>query len=190
VTLIVDTAVLVKDGGAATSAIVTPNNYVADLADHTVFADTNLLTSVGQGTATLNGGSGVNTLKLGLSTAVVDLTKAQMASNIDGFSTIDLTGFGDNTLRLDINNVLNMPATPNDVVNGVDKSHLLVINGEEGDTLQTDAGWTTTATGLRATDLFNAYGANYNFQTGETYTQYTNGSATLLVDDHLQRVVV
>jgi hypothetical protein len=190
VTLFVDSAVLVKDGGTATSTFATPKNFIPDFADHTVLADNGLLSRVASGSASLDGGTGVNTLKLAVSTEVVDLTNAQLASRIDGFSTIDMTGLGDHTLRLNLDNVMNLPAAPSAVINGVDVSHLVVINGEEGDTLQTDAGWTVTATGLRTTDLFNTYGTNYNFQTGETYTQYTNGTATLLVDEHLLRVVV
>jgi hypothetical protein len=40
-------------------------------------------------------------------------------------------------------------------------------------------------TNLGGTSLQNTFGAAYGFEAGRSYTQYTNGAATLFVDQTL-----
>jgi hypothetical protein len=105
-----------------------------------------------------------------------------------------MTGGGHNTIKLDLHAVMQLSgATDNPLTVGVDESHMLVVNGNgtgangASDVLQLvdSASWSTTDTGLTASSLTNAYGASATFTAGHSYTQYTNGLATLWVDEHM-----
>jgi hypothetical protein len=66
---------------------------------------------------------------------------------------------------------------------------MLVLQGNGGAALNTlqlvdSVNW-TTVTNLGGTGLQNTYGADFGFEAGRSYTQYTNGLANLFVDESL-----
>jgi hypothetical protein len=106
---------------------------------------------------------------------------------------VDLTGSGNNTLKLNLEDVLSLSgAVDNATSTGADESRMLVINGDAGDVLQLVSGsqWTQTGSGLSGATLggavaANAYGPSFGFVAGDTYARYTYGGATLFVDESL-----
>jgi Ca2+-binding RTX toxin-like protein len=56
-------------------------------------------------TAVVNGGAGVNTLKLSGSDLLLDMTLSSVQSKVDNFSVVDITGAGNNTLKLNLLNL-------------------------------------------------------------------------------------
>jgi hypothetical protein len=84
--------------------------------------------------------------------------------------------------------------TDNAATLGVDESKMLVLQGNSGvafNTLQLVDGvnW-TSVTNQGGTGLQTTYGADYGFEAGRSYTQYTNGSANLFVDQSLLQTMV
>jgi len=128
-----------------------------------------LLGNALNGFARIDGGAGSDTLRIdggGLFLDFTQLTPERAAS----IERIDLTGSGDNTLRLALADVLDLSEARTS--GGLTP---LIVSGNAGDALQVaDSGWTYSA-GLNQT------------VDGETYYAYTNGSALLLVDPDLQR---
>jgi hypothetical protein len=58
-------------------------------------------------------------------------------------------------------------------------------------TLQLKDGATWAAkTNLGGTEMLNTYGADFGFEAGRSYTQYTNGAANLFVDQSLLQAMV
>ena len=108
----------------------------------------------------IDGGSGFDVLALDGSAMRLDLT-ADGADRVHNIERIDLTGSGDNTLVLDIRDLLNMDGNSNQ----------LLVNGDSGDAveLKVDAGtsWTSGADQIIG---------------GVTYHTYVQGIANLLVD--------
>lgn len=106
--------------------------------------------------AKIHGGAGLDTISLDGDGIVLDL-KAIPQTAIKGIERIDLTGSGDNALKLAIQDVLDLS----------DSSNQLLVLGDAGDTLHKGAGWTA--------------GAVVSIG-GQDYQTYTAGQATLLVD--------
>ena len=114
---------------------------------------------------------------------------------VDGvMARLDITGSGNNTLKLSLDDVLSMSgAVDNATTTGVNESKMLVINGDAGDVVQLVSGsqWTQTGAGLSGTTLgatataTTAYGAAFNFVGVHTYAQYSYGGANLFLNDNL-----
>ena len=138
------------------------------------------------GNASFDGGSGIDTLQVYGTGLTLDLSNVTTASHVKNFESVDITGVGNNILKIDLNAVLNMTnlADNPDTV-GVNENQMMVINGNAGDSLQLVNGslWSTVATGQTAVNLSAIYGSSYHFATGATYTEYTINSATLFVDE-------
>jgi hypothetical protein len=68
---------------------------------------------------------------------------------------------------------------------------MLVLQGNGGQQLNRlqlvdAANWSSVGqTNLGGTSLQNTYGAEFGFEAGRSYTQYTNGAANLFVDQTL-----
>jgi hypothetical protein len=102
---------------------------------------------------------------------------------------VDLTGTGDNTVKLDLNAVLSMQGTADNLDTPVDESSMLVLNGNAGDTVQLVGGinWTTVTSGVSGASLNSTYGAGYNFAATDKYTQLSYGGGTLFIDEAMTR---
>ena len=87
---------------------------------------------------------------------VLDLTAVDQ-TKIQNIETIDLTGTGNNTLKLNVNDVLDLSSTTN----------TLLVKGNAGDVVNLVGLWTP--------------GADQSVD-GQAYHQFTLSSATVLVD--------
>ena len=111
-----------------------------------------------------DGGAGSDTLRFDGAGQSLDLT-ALAQTKIQNIENIDLTGTGNNTLSLSLQDVLDLSSTSNQVV----------VLGNVGDVVNsTGQGW--------------VQGANQVIGP-QTYASYTNGLATLLVDIDVTRNV-
>ena len=138
----------------------------------------------------------VNSLTLSATASGVEVDTTQVATfeTLQGTNTVDLTGGGINIIKLDLHAVMQMPsALDNAATTSVNESHTMVINGNgtgaqgASDVLQLvdGASWSTAATLLTAASLTSTYGNDFAFTSGHQYSQYTNGAATLFVDEQL-----
>ena len=84
--------------------------------------------------ARIDGGSGDDTLTLDSSGLTLDLTNVA-DPDLVGIETIDITGSGNNTLTLNVREVLNSSNT----------SNTLTVIGDAGDSVRIGPGWTTLA---------------------------------------------
>jgi Ca2+-binding RTX toxin-like protein len=135
--------------------------------------------------ANVDGGLGVNTLKLSGADMVLDLNDVVVQGKVHNFSTIDLVGNGHNTLKLGLSDVQSLSgATDDSNTVGVNEAQMLVVKGNDGDAvvLGNTASWSQLV-GLKGEDLTALYGAAHGFVTRHTYSQYTQGGATLFVDE-------
>ncbi len=134
-------------------------------------------------TLRVDGGTGRDTLAITGSGITLDLTAlnnfadtAQTPkSPYKSIEIIDLTGMGDNTLRLDASDLLHIVGSATGTDDKRD-NNLLRIDGDAGDTVQLTSGtWTRD---VNDNDL-NGEAAPGN----GGYSLYTNGQARLLVDN-------
>jgi hypothetical protein len=123
-----------------------------------------------------DGGAGIDTLQLTGAEQVLDLTSLfdnQLA--LRSIEVVDLTGTGNNTLRLSMRDVLEMGSSNvfNVDASATDTRVQLMITGDSGDVVQlTDLGSWTQQSGS-----FSDAGATYNV--------YNNGNAQLLIDQNM-----
>jgi len=120
--------------------------------------------SFGKNDRRLDGGSGTDTLAVFTAGVTIDLTTTT-SSQLRGFEIIDLTGTGNNSLKL----------TRLDLLNLSDTSNQLIVKGNAGDRVTfTGEGW--------------LFGGQTTFS--ETlYDCYTSGAATLLVDTNITQTI-
>ncbi|WP_155706647.1 calcium-binding protein [Gloeocapsopsis dulcis] len=112
----------------------------------------------------MDGGSGTDTLAIEISNMTMDLT-AIPKNRITGIEIIDLTGTGNNRLKL----------TRLDLLNLSDTTNQLIVKGTAGDVVtSTHQGW-----------LFDGTTTLDSNQ----YDRYTSGAATLLVDTDITRIL-
>ena len=99
-----------------------------------------------------DGGGGTDTLKLDGTGLVLDLTTALAAAKLEGIERIDLTGTGNNTLKIDQAAVL---GGVGDVTGG---KHILTVEGNVGDkVLFGDEPWQNTGTFTDASGTFDRW---------------------------------
>jgi VCBS repeat-containing protein len=132
----------------------------------------------------IDGGTGINTLKLTGTEVSLDLTNATVQSNVDNFSVVDITSNVNNLLKLNLQNVLNLSAATNVGTTPVDESKMLVVHADTGDAvvLQDAASW-SVVNSLSGDSLTTIYGADYGFSSTRRYSQYSKDGATLFVDE-------
>ena len=112
----------------------------------------------------LNGGSGIDTLRFDGTGLNLNLTS--LANNkIIGIEQIDLTGTGNNSLTLNVLDVLSLSDTTNQ----------LIVNGNVGDAVtSTSQGWLFDGT-ITLADI--------------EYNQYVQGAATLLLNTNITQTI-
>jgi VCBS repeat-containing protein len=135
--------------------------------------------------ASINGGVGVNILKLVGTEVTLDLTNATVAAKVDNFSTVDITSNVNNLLKLNLATVQTFSGTTDNLATtAVDESKMMVVLGDAGDAvvLQDAASWAVQSS-LKGSDLATLYGADYGFSGTRQYSQYSKGGATLFVDE-------
>ncbi|MBA5249987.1 MAG: hypothetical protein FE834_10765, partial [Gammaproteobacteria bacterium] len=97
--------------------------------------------------ANINGGGGIDTLKLDGSGLTLDLSKISN-NRIKDIEKIDLTGSGDNTLKFNLSNVLNASTSTN----------TLKVLGNSDDKVNMDKNnWTTSSTASENGITYNVY---------------------------------
>jgi hypothetical protein len=79
----------------------------------------------------IDGGAGTDTLQLTGAGLSLDLTSLA-GSHVKNIEHIDITGSGNNTLTLNVHDVLDIP----------DTEHTLLVTGDAGDTVHKGSGWT------------------------------------------------
>jgi len=142
------------------------------------------LSGTSQNIMRVDGSTGIDTIKLDGTGLVLDLT-AVAATAVKDIEKVDLTGSGDNTLKLNLtdmlqhatsSNVFNASNTTSGLATTVSKNQLMV-DGDTGDKLVLSdlTNWTADATNVVAD--------------GTTYVAYTHNTsaAQLLID---QQVIV
>jgi VCBS repeat-containing protein len=135
--------------------------------------------------ANLDGGTGINTLKLTGADMFLDLTNVTVQSKVNNFSALDITGNGANTLKLDLPTVQGLSvATDNPATASVDESKMLVVQANQGDAvvLENTRNWASLS-GLSGESLTTLYGPEYGFIANHKYTQFSQNGATLFVDE-------
>ncbi|WP_346308750.1 Ig-like domain-containing protein, partial [Limnohabitans sp.] len=163
----------------------------AGAGNDTVILNAKSVVALGQAnTVDVDGGDGVNVLKLSGVNVTMDLTNTTVAGKLDNFSVLDLSMGNGNTVKLSLQQVLDLPSgvADNSATSDVYESKMLVVHGTGLNTLQlADSVDWTAVTNLGGTSLQNTYGTQYGFEVGRSYTQYTNAasSATLFVDQLL-----
>jgi Ca2+-binding RTX toxin-like protein len=139
--------------------------------------------------AAIDGGGGVNTLKISGVNQTLDLTNVTVNSKLDNFNVIDLKQGSGNKIKLHLDQVLSLAGGVDIAGTAVDESKMLVLQGNGGQQLNrlqlVDSIDWSSVTNLGGTSLQNTYGAEFGFEAGRSYTQYTNGTANLFVDQTL-----
>jgi hypothetical protein len=141
------------------------------------------------GNASFDGGAGVDRLNMFSQGVTFDLTNVNTAANLKNFESIDITGNGNNIVKLDLNAVLNMSDIADNPATTANEGSMLVINGNAGDTVQLVGGinWTTVTTGVSGATLAATYGAGYAFAAADTYREMSYNGATLFIDEAMTR---
>jgi Ca2+-binding RTX toxin-like protein len=128
---------------------------------------------------TLSGGAGNDTLLF--SGASLDLNLSSTSISFSDFERIDITGSGNNTLRLTGSNLLGLAEDSNGLLSGLDYGEALIIDGNAGDTLiLNDLGWS------QSQSTVSLGGEGYSVYTSNSYGE----SATLLVDTSITVISV
>jgi hypothetical protein len=152
--------------------------------DKVVLNNSNVAALSASSAPNIDGGTGVNTLKLTGTEVLLDLTNATVQSNVDNFSVVDITSNVNNLLKLNLQNVQTLSAATNVGTTPVDESKMLVVHADTGDAvvLQDATSW-SVVNSLSGSSLNTIYGANYGFSSTRRYSQYSKDGATLFVDE-------
>jgi hypothetical protein len=168
--------VLTGNGGADRIYGGTGNDTIVINADNLM-----QLGSAGSG-ATVNGGTGLNTLKFDASALNIslDLSSFVVRANLADINHMDITGGGNNTLKVNLASVFDLADANvfnnlNSSLQAPQKAKQLMVTGNAGDTVNiTDfSNWTDTTTSVTSA--------------GHTYHLWTNANVELLID---QTIVV
>ncbi len=120
---------------------------VAGAGDDTVILNASNVTSMSQTGAYIDGGTGTDTLRLEGSGMTLNLTT--LPGKVSGIEKIDLTGSGNNTLRLGLSDVL-----------AVSETDQLYVTGNSGDVVQVVGSSVTASPQSVGGISYNAYNLN------------------------------
>lgn len=136
----------------------------------------------------VDGRSGLNFLQMSHNddalVNTLDLTRSAVLSRVKSFSSIDLTGTLNNTIKLNWAAVAILSDAFEAVAPGVDSARMLVVSGNAGDAMQLvnlqawSVGAVQTAEALSA-----VHGTAHQFLAGHVYRAYSLYGATVFVDE-------
>lgn len=137
---------------------------------------------------TLDGTSGLNFLQMSHNETplvnTLDLTRSSVLSRVKSFSSIDLTGTINNTIKLNWAAVAILSDAFDAAAPGVDVARMLVVSGNPGDAMQLVnlKSWSVGA--VQSAEALNAaYGPVHQFLAGHAYKAYSLYGATVFVDE-------
>jgi hypothetical protein len=136
----------------------------------------------------IDGGLGNDTFRLDSTASGVNLDLSLLGGKIRGFENFDLTGGGNNSMKLTLQDLLHMPDAVDTDATIYNEAHLMVVLGNAGDSLivnhtgSLNEGSWSEASALSAANQSALAEVGYQFTAGSSYSVYTNGIATLIVD--------
>ncbi|ALK89379.1 hypothetical protein [Limnohabitans sp. 63ED37-2] len=121
---------------------------------------------------------GVNTL---------DLTRSAVLSRVKNFSSIDLTGTINNTIKLNWAAVAILSDAFDAAAKGVDSARMLVVSGNPGDAMQLVNLKSWAVAEVQSAETLSAtYGHEHQFLAGHAYKAFSLYGATVFVDEVMQ----
>ncbi|KAI9549711.1 hypothetical protein GHT06_007469 [Daphnia sinensis] len=169
---------------AAAAALEDAGQSVYSRLGHEAQGFTNFSASV----MPVDGRSGLNFLQMSHNDEAVvntlDLTRSSVLSRVKSFSSIDLTGTLNNTIKLNWAAVAILSDAFEAVAPGVDSARMLVVSGNAGDAMQLVnlQAWSVGAV-QSAEALSAAHGSVHQFLAGHLYKSYSLYGATVFVDE-------
>lgn len=146
------------------STIVSDGNVVHGSADDdTIIIDVHNINAIESGITTIDGGDGADQLNIEGADVILDFNNID-ASTITNIEEISLTGIGNNTLTLTLQDLVDLSSSTDE----------LIVLGDAGDIVN--------AAGFVDTGADQTIGA-------DTYDVYTSGAATLIVDQDITTVI-
>lgn len=114
----------------------------------------------------------------------LDLTRSSVLSRVKNFSSIDLTGTINNTIKLNWAAVAILSNAFDAAAPGVDAARMLVVSGNPGDVMQLVNLKSWSMGDVQSAEALNAaYGHVHQFLAGHAYKAYTLCGATVFVDE-------
>ncbi|WP_205872763.1 Ig-like domain-containing protein [Limnohabitans planktonicus] len=174
--------------GQSTNGVESVNLGAGD-DDLRIFASNVTKLALATGNASFDGGTGVDILELFGTGMTLDLTNVNVGNNLKNFESIDITGTGNNIVKLNLNSVLNMSDIADNLATTANEGSMMVLNGNAGDTVQLVGGinWTTVTSGVSGASLATTYGTDYAFAAADTYREMSYNGATLFIDEAMTR---
>jgi hypothetical protein len=136
---------------------------------------------------TLDGPSGINFLQMRHNETpeinTLDLTRSSVLSRVKNFSSIDLTGTINNTIKLNWAAVAILSDALDGAAAGVDSARMLVVSGNPGDAMQlVDLQSWSVGEAQSAEALIATHGPAHQFLAGHAYRAFSLYGATVFVD--------
>lgn len=140
---------------------------------------------------TLDGPSGLNFLQMSHNETplvnTLDLTRSSVLSRVKSFSSIDLTGTINNTIKLNWAAVAILSDAFDAAAPGVDAARMLVVSGNPGDAMQLANLNSWSVGGVQSAEALSAaYGHVHQFLAGHAYKAYALYGATVFVDEAME----
>jgi hypothetical protein len=139
----------------------------------------------------LDGPSGLNLLQMSHNEIPVvntlDLTRSSVLSRVKSFSSIDLTGTINNTIKLNWAAVAILSDAFDAAAPGVDAERMLVVSGNPGDAMQLANLKSWSVGGVQSAEALSAaYGHVHQFLPGHAYKSYALYGAKVFVDEAME----
>lgn len=140
---------------------------------------------------TLDGPNGLNFLQMSHNQTpevnTLDLTRSSVLSRVKNFSSIDLTGTINNTIKLNWAAVTILSDALDGADKGVDSMRMLVVSGNPGDAMQLVNMGNWSVGEVQSADTLSAtLGPVHEFLPGHAYRPYTLHGATVFVDEVIE----
>ncbi len=132
--------------------------------------------------------SGLNFLQMNHSETplvnTLDLTRSSVLSRVKNFSSIDLTGTLNNTIKLNWAAVAILSDAFDAAAKGVDSGRMLVVSGNPGDAMQLVNLQNWAVADVQTAETLSAtHGHGHQFLAGHSYKAFSLYGATVFVDE-------